>query len=454
MIKIILSIALLVSSLFAEDITIATGEKSGSYYKYGELISKNIFKNKAKVLNTTGSVDNMLLVADGIVDVAFVQADALEMLDIFYKSSNKKTSDLVEIVGKLYAETLHIIVDKNSGIKNLKNLNGKVMSAGGQKSGSSVTASYIENEFDIQFSRVVSASIENSLRLLKQKKVDVIFYVSKSPSDLLKRYDNIKLLNVDKEITNNKHIKRTIVKKNNYRFLEKDLHTYSVDSLVIVKKGFKDMKKISKYFNMSASTENTSNAKNSNKLVFKIPINVLTNYTNLYGNRALVRMNFIDAHLSRLKNEKTLVKLKEVNEIVNRLKYDSDLNVWKKKNKWATPLQSLGTGLADIEEYALIKSLFLTKIGINPKKLKLIQKDIPFNFNGEKNSKNITLAYFHKANKAPVILDYTEGAKSIYKYKNQFKYNFVKKSEGKTWNKILKNNFNSKDAEIIMSRLK
>jgi len=454
MYKIILLLAVFITGVFSQSITIATGEQSGSYYKYGQLISKNIFSDKAKVLSTTGSVDNMLLVADGIADVAFVQADALEMLDIFYKDSDKRAADLVEVVGELYAETLHIIVHKDSDIKTIDDLNGKVMSSGGKKSGSSVTASYIENEFDIQFSKVVSASIANSLSLLKQGKIDVIFYVAKSPSSLLKKFNDIRLIEANKKVTNNKHIKRTVVNKNNYRFLEKDLNTYSVNSLVIAKKGFKDMKKIAKYFNINPSKQNSLSSKKEAQSVLHIPVDVLTKYTNLYGNRALVRMNFIDSHLERLKNEKTLVKLKEVNEIVNRIIYDTDLNVWKSENKWATPLQSLGTGLADIEEFALIKYLFLTKIGIDPKKLKLVQKDVPFKFKGKDNNKNITLAYFHKENKAPVILDYTKSKKHIYKYKEQFNYSIVNNSNDRVWKKIFDNNFNNKDANIIMSRLK
>ena len=453
MIKIILFIVLVSSSLFSKYITIATGESTGSYYKYGKLISKNIFKNNAKVLATTGSVDNMLLVAEGKADIAFVQADALEMLDMFYKHSNKKASDLIEVIGTLYPETLHIIVDKNSGITSLKDLNGKVMSSGGYKSGSSVTASYIENEFDIQFSKVVSTPIAKGLELLKKREIDVLFYVAKSPSLLLKKYKNIKLLDVTKKITNNSYIQKTVVKKGNYRFLDKDLHTYKVNSLVITKKGFKDIKKVAKYFNISP-TNNKLTSKSNSHSVFDIPKNVLTKYTNVYGNRALVRMNFIDTHLESLKKEKTLTQLKEVNEIVNRLQYDTDLNVWKNKDVWTTPLQSLGTGLVDIEEYALIKYLFLTQIGIDPKKLKLIQKDKSFKFKGENNNKNITLAYFHKKNKPPVILDYTKSKKHIYKYKNQFKYNYVEKSNSKAWEKIFKDNFNHKDAEIIMSRLK
>ena len=88
--KIFFIMALFISILSSKEIIIATGEDSGNYYKIGKEINTTIYNNKAKVLKTSGSVENMLLVAKGKADVALVQADALAMLDIFYKVGQKK----------------------------------------------------------------------------------------------------------------------------------------------------------------------------------------------------------------------------------------------------------------------------------------------------------------------------------------------------------------------------
>ena len=61
--------------------------KSGNYYQVGKELNKTWYKGKAKVINTQGSVENLLLLSEGKADVALTQGDALEFLDIFYSSS-------------------------------------------------------------------------------------------------------------------------------------------------------------------------------------------------------------------------------------------------------------------------------------------------------------------------------------------------------------------------------
>ena len=152
--------------LQANDKIIATGEKTGNYYKVGLELNQKLFDGKAKVITTSGSVENMLLIAEKKADVAIVQSDALAMLDIFYKQYNKKASDLVEILNEAYEETLHIIVNKKSKINTIEDLNGKTMVCGGKKSGNSVTAAYVEQNYNIEFGKTLELSIKEGLDLL------------------------------------------------------------------------------------------------------------------------------------------------------------------------------------------------------------------------------------------------------------------------------------------------
>ena len=96
--KLMLLFSILITTLYSSSITIASGGITGNYYKIANELNKEAFKHKAKVINTAGSVENMLLVAKGKVDIAFVQADALDMLDIFYSNSNQTQDDLINIV--------------------------------------------------------------------------------------------------------------------------------------------------------------------------------------------------------------------------------------------------------------------------------------------------------------------------------------------------------------------
>ncbi len=436
--------------------TIATGSKSGNYYKIGKNLNKKVFNGKAKVLNTAGSVENMLLVAQGKVDIALVQSDALAMLNIFYSDSGKTADDLVDIVGKLYTETVHVIVHKDSNINLISDLDGTVMVSGGKQSGSSVTATFIENRHNISFKKIVNTSIKKGLDLLSEKKVDVVFYTAKSPSSLLKKYKNVRLISREYILTDNRHIKDLTLKKNKYKFLEEDLNVYGVDTVIITKKGYKDIKKIAKFLNIKNFKKSKSKS-NSNKKQAKfitIPKDKLTIYTKRYGNRAILKLNYYNVQMNKLKKAKLTKKLLKVNEFINKIHFASDKQHWRKENYWSTPLEFFGTGYGDTEEFAMIKALFLIKLGVDKNKLKLIKKNIPIVVKNKKYKEHISLAYFHKKGSSPIILDYNKDDFRIYKLKKEFKYTVIKKANNKKWNKFFTKNLTTKDIDKIISDIK
>lgn len=99
-------------------------------------------------------------------------------------------------------------------------------------------------------------------------------------------------------------------------------------------------------------------------------------------------------------DKKPLVKLKIVNDYFNKISYKSDLNNWKTKDYWATPLEFVKAGAGDCEDYAIAKFFTLQKLGINEDKLKLIYTKLSKN-----NQAHIVLSYSHKPNYVPIILD-------------------------------------------------
>jgi TRAP transporter TAXI family solute receptor len=412
-------------------------------------LNESSFGNKAKVINTAGSVENMLLIANKKADIAFVQSDALQMLNIFYQSSGKTQTDLVDIVNKIYQETVHIIVSQNSKIKTMEDLNGKIMSAGGKNSGSSVTASYITQQYNINFASIVNKNVAKSLKLLDNGEIDVLFYVSKKLTpDMLK--SKIRLLEVTKDMKDNQHIKKITLSKKTYKFLKKDVKTYGIDTLVIVKKGFKYTKKVKAYlskFNKKAYKHIKKVRKLSSMI--KIPKNTLVAYTKKYGNNALIRINYLNKKLSKLNDGSVYEKLAGVHNLVNKLHYIDEKKHWRKDNYWAVPLQFTGTGLGDSEDFALMKFLFLVKLGIEPSALKLIKLNKNLEVK-DKNKENIALAYFHKNSKEPIIMEYSRANKKIYKAKKDIKYKILTKSINRKLNKIFTKNFSIKDVNKIL----
>lgn len=115
-----------------KELTIATGSKSGQYYKtalkYKELLEKE--NVKVTLINTAGSVENLDLVKNSKVDIAFMQNGIIgdetygniqslasiyyEPLWVFYKNEKFKMDYIIELTSK------KISIDKEgSGTKNL-----------------------------------------------------------------------------------------------------------------------------------------------------------------------------------------------------------------------------------------------------------------------------------------------------------------------------------------------
>lgn len=447
------------SFMDAKQLVIATGGVTGNYFKVGKDINQVVYNGKAKVINTEGSVENMLLVANGKADIAFVQADALAMLETFFMSENKRQTDLVDVVGKIYEETVHILVPEKSDIHSINDLNNKTIVSGGSNSGSTLTATTIAEEYGIKFGYNRNCSIRKGIKLLKRNKIDALFYVIKAPSSGLIKYKNFQMLEIFGKNHENEYLKHITLPKNTYKFLDYDTQTYSVDTIVIVKKGSREKERIKEYLetlgNEASVIEEVevSNLVAQEKSSFTLDQDTIKIFTKRYGNGALVRLNYLDRKIKRLKSETNINKLIEINKIINKIHYASDRKHWKKENYWATPLETLGTGYADKEDMALLKYILLIKVGINPNNIQLIEKRYLTNNYKNIDEEDISLLYFQEPNKEPIVLDYTKTNEKIYKYNKQFKYKVIKKAHNKLWDNLFTANVSDEDLDKIINVL-
>ena len=455
--KVVLLSLLFCSAIYAKQIVIATGEVSGNYFKVGEDINHKIYNGKAKVINTQGSVENMLLVAEGKADIALVQADALAMLETFYMNEGKTKNDLVEVVGKLYDETVHILVPEKSTLHTIEELNKKIIVSGGINSGTTLTASSIAEEYYIKFGNIRNASIEKGLKLLKRNKIDALFYVTKSPSHSLLKYKNFRMIEVVDEGNKNEYLKSVTLPKDTYKFLDYDTRTYTVDTIVIIRKGSREKIRIQEDLETLETAivndEEIIEDIEKDSPTFAIKKDIIETYAKRYGNSALVRLNYLDRAIKQLQDKSIMEQLSKVNEIANKLNYATDRQHWKQENYWATPLETFGTSYADSEDIAFLKYILLVKLGFDPDKLQLVQKNIPFSFKGQTTDENIALLYFSKSDEKPIVLEYTQKNDAIYKYNNQFKYAIVRDAENPLWNKLFTHDITSEDIDKIMSEL-
>lgn len=127
-------------AVFAEDayLSIATGGTAGTYYPIGGAIAAAVTKGgKIQATAETGnaSVANVNLVANGEIEVAFVQNDIVFWAyngEIMFENKALKN---VRTIAALYPEHMQLITAKQSGIAKFEDLRGKRVGIGAPGSG-------------------------------------------------------------------------------------------------------------------------------------------------------------------------------------------------------------------------------------------------------------------------------------------------------------------------------
>lgn len=99
--------------------------------------------------------------------------------------------------------------------------------------------------------------------------------------------------------------------------------------------------------------------------------------------------------------------LSTVNDFMNRrIAFQDDIKVWGVPDYWATPLESLGRGAGDCEDYSIAKYVTLVQLGIPNNKLRLIYVRARMGSSASAPTQaHMVLGYFESPDEEPVILD-------------------------------------------------
>lgn len=113
------------------------------------------------------------------------------------------------------------------------------------------------------------------------------------------------------------------------------------------------------------------------------------------------------ALVSGLKGQNEADQLRRVNDFVNRrIRFAEDIVVWRQEDYWATPIESLGRGLGDCEDYVIAKYFSLRELGVPTAKLRLIY--VRARIGGPHSSvtqAHMVLGYFATPQAVPLVLD-------------------------------------------------
>lgn len=100
-------------------------------------------------------------------------------------------------------------------------------------------------------------------------------------------------------------------------------------------------------------------------------------------------------------------RLKRVNDFFNRqLVFGDDPVVWGQADYWATPIESLGRGAGDCEDFAIAKYYTLRMVGVESAKLRLIYVRARTGVaDGTPTQAHMVLAFYGQADAEPLVLD-------------------------------------------------
>lgn len=101
------------------------------------------------------------------------------------------------------------------------------------------------------------------------------------------------------------------------------------------------------------------------------------------------------------------VRLQRVNQFFNqRIRFVEDADLWRQVDYWATPLEMMGKGAGDCEDFTIGKYFTLRELGVAPEKLRITY--VKARIGGSSSTvtqAHMVLAYYPAPNAEPLILD-------------------------------------------------
>jgi len=180
---------IIITSIHAENINIATGSKGGVYYPTGKnicsIINKNVKSIKCKAIPSKGSIYNIKNLKANKFKLAIAQSDtiflAYNSLNTFKNSNFKNIRTIITI----YPELFTFIVNKSSKIKKIHDIKGKIINIGPKGSGERATAQMLFNKArplnEMMMKKTEEFALEKTQDLLIKNKIDGYFMMIGHP---------------------------------------------------------------------------------------------------------------------------------------------------------------------------------------------------------------------------------------------------------------------------------
>lgn len=125
----------------------------------------------------------------------------------------------------------------------------------------------------------------------------------------------------------------------------------------------------------------------------------------LYGSSGLQVLEEWFALLDRLREADVATQLRDVNGFFNRrVLWRDDIQIWGQEDYWATPLETMGKGEGDCEDYSIAKYITLKELGVPGDKLRMIYVRARIG-RSQTTQAHMVLGFYQTSASEPLILD-------------------------------------------------
>lgn len=177
-------------------LSIATASVEGAYYSFADKYKEHFAKEKIRleVVETSGSVENLQLLKEGAVDVAFVQGGIGEAVDF---------PDLMGLAS-LYEEPLIIFVRKGDQVETFADFAGKRIAVGKDGSGTRKIVQQLLNDNklgDKDEIELVPLGGEEGAKALLAGNIDALFMVIRADAKIVQQLfanENVDIVSLER----------------------------------------------------------------------------------------------------------------------------------------------------------------------------------------------------------------------------------------------------------------
>ncbi len=238
------SILILMQSNVRAQLSILSGVEKGSYHEFVADIANVVNTDSVQLITnipTEGAAINLENIADAAspFKVGIVQEDYLYYMQNNDLIRNTRKLENIKVVVPLAKEEIHLVTRKDKGINDLRDLTDSTMVAIGKRSqGTYTTTNNIKDRTRI-FWMSMPVLYENAMSMLLKNQLDAFFVVGSAPIEKINV--NPQALSAELELVPlvdfddwAKFYDEGIIPAGTYKWLEVDVPTYSVQSLLVV----------------------------------------------------------------------------------------------------------------------------------------------------------------------------------------------------------------------------